>query len=344
MALISAQLPLAANAALFTLAAVVIGVAGWKLAATANEIAERTGLGQALTGAVFLGAATSLSGTVTSVTAAAAGHGELAFSNAIGGIAAQTAFLAVADMTYARANLEHAAASVANIMQGTLLVAMLGLVLAGMTAPPVAWWGVHPVCYVLPVAYVLGVRMVSRAHTEPMWRPQRTAETREDAPAKRRQYRGLARLWLRFIVLAAPVAVAGWVVAESGVALARQTGLSQSAVGALFTAVATSFPELVTCLAAVRQGALTLAVGDIIGGNVFDTLFLPLSDIAYREGSILHAAGWHGQFITVVPVLLTGVLLMGLVRREKSGIANIGFESFLVLVIYLAMAAVLLIA
>jgi cation:H+ antiporter len=39
--------------------------------------------------------------------------------------------------------------------------------------------------------------------------------------------------------------------------------------------------------------------------------------------------------------LLTGILLLGLLRREKTGIANIGFESFLVLVIYIGAVALL---
>lgn len=337
-----AKLPLAADIALFGAAAALIGVAGWQLASVAGRIAERTGLGQALTGAIFLGASTSLSGTVTSVTAAAGGHPELAFANAIGGISAQTAFLAIADVTYRRANLEHAAASVGNMMQGALLVVMLGIILVAMAAPEMSIFGMHPVSLVLPVAYVYGMKQVSRAQLAPMWWPQRTAETRLDRSAGERRYGGMTGLWGRFAALAAAVGFGGWLIAHTGVLLAQRTGLSETGVGAMFTAVSTSLPELVTCIAAVRQGALTLAVGDIIGGNVFDTLFVSLSDAAYRDGSILHAVGARGVFVTALPVLLTGVLLMGLLRREKSGIANIGFESFFVLLLYCAGAALLL--
>jgi len=336
------ELSLATAAVIFAAAAGVIGVAGWKLASIAGRIAAKTGLGEALTGAVFLGASTSLSGTVTSVTAAAEGHPELAFSNAIGGIAAQTAFLAIADITYRRANLEHAAASVANIMHGALLVALLGFILMGMSGPEASVFGMHPVSLILPAAYVYGMRHVLQAHVAPMWRPHRTPETREDHPAKTRRYGGFAGLWSGFAALAVLVGVAGWLIAKSGVVLAQRTGLSETAMGALFSAVSTSLPELVTCLAAVRLGSLSLAVGDIIGGNVFDTLFITLSDAAYRDGSILHAAGPRGIFVTSLAVLLSGVLLMGMVRREKSGIANIGFESFFVLLLYGGGAALML--
>jgi cation:H+ antiporter len=152
----------------------------------------------------------------------------------------------------------------------------------------------------------------------------------------------MTRLWVELAVLAGLIGAAGWIIANSSVVIALRTGMSETAVGAIFSAVSTSLPELVTCIAAVRQGALTLAVGDIIGGNVFDTLFITLSDAAYRDGSILHAVGTQGVFVTALAVLVTGVMLMGMVRREKSGIVNIGFESFLVLLLYAVGLAVML--
>lgn len=86
-----------ATFAIFPACAVMIAVAGSRLTALVDDLADRTGLGEAVAGAALLGAATSLSGFVVSVTAAAGGNPELAMSNALGGIAVQTVFLAVAD-------------------------------------------------------------------------------------------------------------------------------------------------------------------------------------------------------------------------------------------------------
>lgn len=44
--------------------------------------------------------------------------------------------------------------------------------------------------------------------------------------------------------------------------------------------------------------------------------------------------GAESRFIIGITILLTSILLLGLVQRQKRGIANIGFESALVLVIY----------
>ncbi|GGD03728.1 hypothetical protein [Halopseudomonas salina] len=109
------------NIGLFALAGVVILFTGTWLAGLADRFADRTGIGEAMAGSVFLGMVTSLPGLTTSITAALDGRPSLAISNALGGIAVQTAFLGLADISYPRINLEHAVASVQNIMQIVLL-------------------------------------------------------------------------------------------------------------------------------------------------------------------------------------------------------------------------------
>ncbi|MFP3943638.1 MAG: sodium:calcium antiporter [Alphaproteobacteria bacterium] len=328
--------------ALLAGSALVIGAAGTRLVRIADRLADVTGIGEAITGAVLLGALTSLSGVVTSVTAAWEGFPQLAISNAIGGIAAQTAFLAVADMVYRRANLEHAAASLTNVLNGCLLLAFLSLILFAALTPPVAVWAVHPLTPLLFVLYVLGVRMTSEAQRHPMWGPEQTADTKVDVPDEPRGgAASVARLALAALVLGLIVSAAGWLVGRAGIELVTRADMSEGVVGMLITAVATSVPELVTTIAAVRRGALTLAVGGILGGNTFDVLFAAFSDIAYREGSIYHAMSGEEFYIGLLTILMTAVLVLGLLQRERHGFANIGFESVLLIVLYAGGALIL---
>jgi cation:H+ antiporter len=320
---------------------VVILLAGTRLAHRADRIADQTGIGEALAGAVFLGATTSLPGTIVSVVSAGFGHTELAISNAIGGIAAQTAFLGLADIAYRRANLEHAAASFTNLTQGALLVVLLAIPLVAASAPSLAVLGVSPATVALVAAYVFGLRLSAKARAEPMWRPRDTAETEIDVPDEAAG-RPSWRSWLALGLLAACAATSGFALAETAVEISRKTGLSEGAMGAIFTAVTTSMPELVTSIAAVRQGALTLAVGGIIGGNAFDVLFLAFADVAYRDGSIYHTMTQHHVFMVALSIVMTGTLLLGLLRRETHGIGGIGFESSLILVLYAAAVVVVL--
>ena len=105
-----AELPTLWLLVVFACAGTVVVLASIKATGLADIIADRTKLGEALVGGILLGAATSLAGVVVSVNAAIDGDASFAFSNAVGGIAAQTLFLALADLLHKKANLEHAAA------------------------------------------------------------------------------------------------------------------------------------------------------------------------------------------------------------------------------------------
>lgn len=330
---------LTANIIVFVIAAAIVGVVGSRMARVTDLIADKTGWGEAVVGAVFLGGSTSLSGIVTSVTAASQGRAELSVSNALGGIAAQTVFLAIADTAHRPANLEHAAASVANLTQGVLLITLLAVPLVAMSSQTITFWGIHPASFFLLATYGFGLRLIMKARTDPMWQARDTEESQfdevDDSNLELEKV-SLTSLWLQFVPLALTIGVAGYAIAQSGGAIATQTGLSETVVGAMLTAISTSLPELVTSIAAVRRGALTLAVSDIIGGNCFDVLFLAFSDMAYREGSIYHAISQREIFIMSLTLLMVGILLLGLLRRERYGFGNIGFESFLIIVLYIA--------
>ncbi|MBF1801252.1 sodium:calcium antiporter [Alloalcanivorax profundimaris] len=318
----------------FAVCVAIVATAGVKITAVVDELADRTRVGEALAGAVLLGATTSLSGSVLSVTAALKGNADLALSNALGGIAVQTAFLAVADLFYRRANLEHAAASAANLMQGALLVTLMAVILVGAFSPPVTVFGIHPATPLLFGAYIYGLRLIQSTRDQPMWQPARTRETREDVPEEENLRRSLRTLLIAFLGLGALLGVTGWALENAAAAIASQTGLAQTTMGLLLTATVTSLPELVTSVAAVRRGALTLAVGGIIGGNAFDTLFTAASDIAYQDGSIYAEMGDDLLVWVSLSILMTGALLMGLIRREEQGPGGIGFESVAVLLLY----------
>ncbi len=318
----------------FIASAAVVAWAGTKLSRRADELADATGLGEAIVGAVLLGGVTSLSGIITSITAAAEGHPQLAMSNAVGSIAVQTAFLGLADLVHRRANLEHAAASVPNLFQGVLLIVLLTLALLASNGGMGAVWAVSPVSVAVVLVYGLGLKLAHDAGRAPMWHATRTSETVEDVPPPEGPP-PVRRILPAFLALAALTAAGGYLLARTGAVLVAETGLSGVFVGSVLTGITSSLAELITTIAAVRQGALTLAVGNIVGGNTFDTLFLAFADVAYREGGIYAAASADQLFIIELTILLTAVLLLGLLHRQKYGAGNVGWESPLIMALFL---------
>lgn len=326
---------------IFAAAGAVVIFASIRATHLADTIADRTRIGEAMAGGLILGGATSLSGVVVSVTAANSGDASFAVSNAVGGIAAQTLFLALADMLWKGANLEHAAAEPANLFQAVMLIILLAFPVLAMAGPDVSFLGIHPVSVLIFLAYLYGVRLSSTVAEDPMWTPVETRDTRHDEPEDdTEQNKSAKRPAMIFIALVTLMGLAGWVISQIGGSFITRFGLSSSLVGALLTAVVTSLPELVTTIVAVRKGALQLAVGGIIGGNTFDTLFLVFSDVAYRDGSIYNAVGLTDLYWLATGLLMTAVLLAGLVLRQRRGPARIGVESVVMICIYASAVAV----
>lgn len=327
----------------FTLGAIVIVIAGSRLARVADELADRTGLGEALFGIFLLAGVTSLPDFAATLSAAMDARPDLAMSNVMGSMAANLVFLGIADVIYRKANLEHAAASSTNLMLAAFLIVLLALPLLAIATPPISVWGLHPVTPVIVVAYVAGLYLVRSTDNRPMWFPRHTRETVPDNPEPN-LHGSLLKAWLSFVVLAAITGIAGWVLMEGAKIISDHTALSETIIGGLFTAIATSSPELVTTIAAIRKGALTLAVSNIFGTNCFNMLVVATADGGYPGGSIYHDMAPVQMTWGLISILMTAILLMGMVRREVYGIGRIGFESALILLVYVVALGVVAIS
>jgi cation:H+ antiporter len=66
---------------------------------------------------------------------------------------------------------------------------------------------------------------------------------------------------------------ADWLV-NAAESIARAVGVSELVIGLTLVAIGTSLPELATTLAAVRKGEADLAVGNVVGSNLFNMLFI----------------------------------------------------------------------
>ncbi|MGY2129876.1 sodium:calcium antiporter [Blastococcus sp. SYSU DS0617] len=334
--------------------AVVIVVVGVKLTRIADTLSERTGLGDAVGGALLLGALTSLPGNVTVLTGALEGDPGFALSNPVGGIALQTVWLAIADLAYRRANLEHAAASLENVLQSVLLSAMLAIPVIGYATPALQLGWFHPLSLLIPVLYAYGLRLLRKMREEPMWQPTWTDQTADDDTGEANgngngngdggdgqdedPYGGTSTrgLWTRLGSLGLVVGVAGWIVGQAGLGIVAATGLDSGLIGFTLTTGVSSLPELVVLVTAVRLGQLTLGIGNIVGGNVYDVLMITIADLAYLEGPLYRDAGPTSLVLLGGTLLMTSVLAGGLILRDRKGI---GFEGICIPFIYLGTVA-----
>src|SRR5690606_38086515 len=130
------------------------------------------------------------------------------------------------------------------------------------------------------------------------------------------------------------VVVAGVVLARSSDVIAARTNLGRVWVGSIFLAAATSLPELVTDISAVRIGAGDLAAGDLLGSGMANMLIL--AAIALRPGAhLFRRAALDHTLSASLAIVMTGIAAMAILLGPQAAVLGLGPGSLLLLVVYL---------
>ena len=94
-------------------------------------------------------------------------------------------------------------------------------------------------------------------------------------------------------------------------------GWSRSFVGTLFMAFVTTLPEIAVTLSAVRPRALDMAIGNLLGSNLFNVTVLAIDDIFYARGPLLADVSPVHAGTAVPATVMTGRVMIGLVMRPQ---------------------------
>lgn len=332
--------PLILNLLIFTGAGVVVWFAGVKLSTYADALSIRTRLSQAFLGIALLGVATSLAEVATTITAASMGNSELVAGNLFGGVALQITVLAIVDLMVVRGALTYFTPSAALLFQGAMLLFMLSLALAGgAIGEPFVVLGVGVTSVLLATMYLVTLRISMDETYLPRWHPsdEPAPATKKDAREEREEPEGVPPgrklyWYIGFVVLL--IFGGGWLLAQTGDALARQTNLGASFVGAALVAAATSLPELSTAITAVRHGNHEMAVSNILGTNCLEVALFFIGDLFYRPGSILGEMNRSAFVAGTLGLLVTCIFLLGLLERRDRTVLGMGVDSLAVLITY----------
>lgn len=339
------RFPLGLNLAIAAAAAAGVWIAGTRLTREAEAISERTGASQAFVGLILLGGVVSLPELSTSATAALFGDAGFAVNTLLGGIAAVMVALAVVDALAREQPVSSDVRHPVVLLQGVLTVLFLVVAAAGMTAGDIRLLGAGAWSLALLVLYLLFVLLIQRYQWREPWVPSEEARARLPGRAKRhggdrpgetaRDHRPLRRVVLATAVAASVTLVTGILLAGTGSAIARQTGLGSGFVGLLLGGVATSLPEATTFYAAVRLRRFELAFGDAFGTNLFSTMAIYVADLAYPGGPILSGAGRFDIFSILLGIAVTTTYLAGCIERRNRRVLGMGVDSLIVLVLYI---------
>jgi cation:H+ antiporter len=287
----------------FAVAGLAIAVAGTVLCREADAIAAATGLSRSWIGLTLLAAITSLPELAVGVSSVTlASLPEIAVGDVLGSCVFNLGLLGAA-LLFAdgeRAGAAHRESHAYSAASGIVLFCIVGLGLAAHASGIATSW--RHVGYYAPAILVgYGIAMGLA--------PRRAQEPGPSSPGM------LRRALLRSAAAAAVVTAAGISLPPLAATIAQSMGWAQSAFGALFVAGATSLPELAVTVSAVRMGALDLAIGNLLGSNLFDIVVLAIDDLLFMEGPILgHVSPLHALTVFAA-IAMSAVPLFALNRR-----------------------------
>ena len=138
-------------------------------------------------------------------------------------------------------------------------------------------------------------------------------EAKEVLPDEQRLGRSLL-----FIVIGLVALIAGGrLLVDSGIAMARALAVPEVVIGVTVIAVGTSLPELVTCIIAVRRGMNDLAVGNLVGSNIFNLLL-----VLGLTSTILPVPVPAAGGIDLIVVTVFGVALLPMTMTNQRSITR----------------------
>ena len=212
---------------------------------------------------------------------------------------------------------------------GTVLLGFAGfnLVIYGGAMAPQLW---HMGLYapLLILLYLLTARTLFRYEREQV---DKAAETGPTYPELT-----LRQAIAGFTVAAVVVVLAGIWLPFIGVEVAERMGWTESFVGTLLIAVVTSAPEIAVTAAAVRLGAIDLAIADILGSNLFNMMVLALDDVLYLPGPLFAHVSPSHVASAFSAMMMSGMATVGLTLRPKSRVLrSVSWISLFMLAVYL---------
>jgi cation:H+ antiporter len=306
----------------------VIAIAGFHLCREGDRIGAALGFTGSWVGLALLATVTSLPELITGIVAVTAAQApNIAVGNALGACALNLGFLVLVDFLYRRTPIYRSASQshVLTASFGVVLIGFIGINLVvgnatNVTLPLLAHVG--PYSPLLLIFYALALR---------------TLFFREKAHAPERENNvPLARSICRFALAALAVIAAGAWLPFVSTDLASTMGWNRSFVGTLFVAVVTTLPELAITVSAIRMNAPDMAIGNLLGSNLFNAAIIAIDDLFYAQGSLLsHVSATHAA-TAFSAVIMSGLAIIGLLYRPGGRVLrSVGWISIGLAVLYL---------
>lgn len=282
---------------LFAIGAVLLTKGGDWFVDSSVGIAKKFRVPEIVIGATVVSIGTTLPEVMVSVTAAMKNNGAIAYGNAIGSIICNTALISAITIAIRPAPINRK--SVVTPVAFFFASAAIYLVAAYGFGRFDRWLGI--VMLVVFGAYM--ALTVKNGFKNP---EQQNADEEDQGGS-------FVKNLILLVFSAALIAIGADMLEGSSVSLATMAGIPTEVVGVTVVALCTSLPELVTAITALAKGHGALSLGNIIGANILNLVFVSgaavtISPFVIPEGSKL--LGFNTSQLIEIPLMVTVMAIM----------------------------------
>ncbi|WP_113928783.1 sodium:calcium antiporter [Bacillus sp. P14.5] len=294
---------------IFFISAVISSLSAVHLSKHADTISKQTRMGGFLAGTILLAVATSLPELTTTVSASVIGSADIAAGNGLGSILFNTLVLFVLDIYFRKKRL-FLRVSHTHIYTGVIALLLCVISAGGLLINhSFSVLNVGLTSFVVAIIYGGGMWLLSRTKLE-----EPSTEENGNKVSENTSIRMAVR---KFILFSIAIFIFGSVLSLSGDAISRSTGLSATVVGSFLVALATSLPDAMGVFMALRLGNINMAIGAILGSNIFNILVVAIGDVFYFEGSIWQDTSNDIIYISFIGFVLTAIVMI-IIKRDRT--------------------------
>lgn len=269
--------------------AMLVKGADWFVDGAAG-IAARFGIPQLVIGLTIVAMGTSAPEAAVSITAALKGNAGITVGNVLGsnilniliilGLAA-----VIIPITVKRSTVRYEVPFLAAV---SVLLPVLGRSgdVIGRGEGVILW-----IAFLIYMAYLLRMAKNGEQSSEEIIEMEEETERAEEKAAQM----SLGRQILALIIGMALIIIGSNISVDGASTIARTFGMTERFIGLTIVALGTSLPELVTSVTAARKGNADIAIGNVVGSNIFNILFVAgttalITPVAFAPNFIIDAA------------------------------------------------------
>ncbi len=263
----------------------------------ASKVADRFGIPQLVIGLTIVAMGTSLPEAAVSISAAMKGSAEITIGNVLGSNILNV--LIILGLTAVIRTVAVQQSTIRYEIPFTILVTAL-LAVVGLADNQVSRVeGV--ILWVFMIVYLLYLLRMAK-NGQPL---EEAPEAGKNDP--------IWKLLVMIVVGAVMIVYGSDVSVEAATELATIFGMSERLIGLTIVALGTSLPELVTSVTAAIKGKADIAVGNIVGSNIFNLLFV------VGTTALITPVTYSANFMvdSIVAVATMVLLLVSVVRKKQ---------------------------